>query len=49
MDDEELLRRVKRGDSAALGDLYHRHLPALWRFVYARMADEAAPWSPRGP
>jgi RNA polymerase sigma-70 factor (ECF subfamily) len=35
--DAELLRLIQTGDGAALGTLYERCLPSVWRYVYARV------------
>jgi RNA polymerase sigma-70 factor (ECF subfamily) len=35
--DQELIRRIRAGDSAAVAELYERYAPALWRYVYARV------------
>ena len=42
MTDAELLRRVQNGDLSAWRTLYDRHLPALWRYVYARTGGDHA-------
>jgi RNA polymerase sigma-70 factor (ECF subfamily) len=34
--DAELLRLVQQGSKAALGALYHRYLPPVWRYVCTR-------------
>ena len=35
--DEQLLSRIRRGDREALGELYGRHLPGVWRYVLAQL------------
>lgn len=35
--DQELIRRVREGDSGAVAELYERYAPVVWRFVFARM------------
>lgn len=35
--DQELIRRVREGDSDAVAELYERYAPVVWRFVFARM------------
>ena len=37
MTDAELLQLVKTGDRAAVETLYHRCLPSVWRYVFARV------------
>jgi len=36
-DDNELLRRAKDGEAEAFGELYERHVNAVYRFLYARL------------
>jgi len=38
--DAELIRCVQAGDQAALGMLYRRYLPALWRYAYGRLGGD---------
>ena len=40
--DQELIRRVREGDSGAVAELYDRYAPVVWRYVYARMRDTHA-------
>jgi len=40
--DADLIRAVQAGDAAALETLYHRHLPAVWRFAFARLLGDTA-------
>jgi len=35
--DQELIRRIHKGDSDAVAELYQRYAPMVWRFVYSRM------------
>ena len=35
--DQELIRRIREGDSDAVAELYERYAPIVWRYVYARM------------
>lgn len=35
--DQELIRRVREGDSGAVAELYERYAPVVWRYVFARM------------
>ena len=37
LDDDTLLNRAKEGDHDAFGELYERHLTAVYRFLYARL------------
>ena len=41
LSDAELVRRIGAGDRAALATLYERYLPALWRYVCARLPEES--------
>ena len=38
--DAELIRCIQVGDQAALGALYRRYLPALWRYAYGRLGGD---------
>ncbi|MFN3650555.1 MAG: RNA polymerase sigma factor [Armatimonadota bacterium] len=40
--DDELMRRIQGGDAAALGDLFTRHQPAVFRFLCRFMGDATA-------
>lgn len=35
--DQELIRRVREGDSGAVAELYERYAPVVWRYVFARV------------
>ena len=35
--DQELIRRIREGDSGAVAELYQRYAPIVWRYVFARM------------
>ncbi len=35
--DQELICRIREGDSDAVAELYERYAPVVWRYVYARM------------
>lgn len=35
--DQELIRRIREGDSGAVAELYQRYAPVVWRYVFARM------------
>jgi RNA polymerase sigma-70 factor (ECF subfamily) len=37
----ELIERARRGEAAAFGDLYERHLDAIYRYVFYRVGDRA--------
>lgn len=39
--EEELIRRVRAGDSDAVAELYRRYAPVVWRFVFARMRQDS--------
>jgi RNA polymerase sigma-70 factor (ECF subfamily) len=43
MSEEEinLVRRAKRGDPAAFAEIYDRHHPAIYRYVFFRVGSEA--------
>jgi RNA polymerase sigma-70 factor (ECF subfamily) len=36
-----LVERAKQGDKQAIGELYHRHVDMVYRYVYGRVKDEA--------
>ena len=38
--DAELLRLVRQGSKAALGTLYRRYLPSVWRYVYTQVGGD---------
>jgi len=41
--DEQLARRMRMGDRLALGELYARYFPVLWRYAWAQLRpDEPA-------
>jgi len=35
--DQELIRRIREGDSDAVAELYQRYAPIVWRYVFAKM------------
>jgi len=35
--DQELIRRIREGDSDAVAELYERYAPVVWRYVFAKM------------
>jgi RNA polymerase sigma-70 factor, ECF subfamily len=39
--DQELIRRVREGDSDAVAELYERYAPVVWRYVFARMRQDS--------
>jgi RNA polymerase sigma-70 factor (ECF subfamily) len=39
--EDELLTRARQGDREAFGDLYERHLDAIYRYVFYRVEDAA--------
>ena len=39
--EERLIRRAKQGDKQAIGELYRRHVDVIFRYVWARVVDEA--------
>jgi len=39
-EEARLVARAKRGDSAAVGEIYERHHTAVYRYVYYRVGDE---------
>ena len=38
----DLVRRAQAGDKEAVGELYRQQLPAIYRYVYFRVQDQAA-------
>jgi RNA polymerase sigma-70 factor (ECF subfamily) len=40
-EEARLVERAKRGDQKAAGELYHRHVDAIYRYVYTRVRNEA--------
>lgn len=38
--DETLVRRAKHGDAEAFGDLYERHVDAIYRYVFYKVGSE---------
>lgn len=40
-DEKELVARATRGDKAAIGELYNRHLPAIYRYIRYRVETDA--------
>jgi RNA polymerase sigma-70 factor (ECF subfamily) len=43
MSEEEarLIQRAKKGDSAAFAEIYDRHQPAIYRYIFYRVSDQA--------
>ena len=39
--DQELIRRIREGDSGAVAELYQRYAPVVWRYIYARIRRDA--------
>jgi len=37
LDDNELIRLAQNGQADAYGELYERHVSAVFRFLYARL------------
>lgn len=42
MNDEELMRRLKAGDTSALALLHERHAPKVWSYLIKRVPEESA-------
>jgi len=40
-DEAKLIQRAKKGDPAAFAEIYDRHQPAVYRYVYYRVSDAA--------
>jgi RNA polymerase sigma-70 factor (ECF subfamily) len=40
-DEARLIRRAQRGDPAAFTEIYDRHQPAVYRYIYYRVSDVA--------
>jgi RNA polymerase sigma-70 factor (ECF subfamily) len=40
LSDADLVARAQRGDRGAFGDLYERHLDAIFRYVYYRVGEQ---------
>ena len=38
-DERQLIERARRGNRAALGELYRRHVDAIYRYVHLRVGD----------
>ena len=38
--DQELIRRIREGDSGAVAELYERYAPILWRYIFARVRQD---------
>ncbi len=38
-DERQLIERAQRGDRAALGELYRRHVDGIYRYVHLRVGD----------
>ncbi|MDP2704541.1 MAG: sigma-70 family RNA polymerase sigma factor [bacterium] len=41
MKDSEFIRKAKKGDAEAFGELYDKHMPAIYRFVYVKVSNKA--------
>jgi RNA polymerase sigma-70 factor (ECF subfamily) len=41
-DDEQLLQKAKRGDKAAIGQIYHRYIEPIYHFARLRLGDAQA-------
>ncbi|MGH2523987.1 MAG: sigma-70 family RNA polymerase sigma factor [Anaerolineales bacterium] len=41
-EERRLIQRAQQGDPEAVAELYYRHAPAVFRYVYFRMNDSAA-------
>lgn len=37
MNEEQLIKRAKKGDSEAFGQLYHKYIKQIYRFIYLRV------------
>lgn len=37
MNEEKLIKKAKNGDEAAFGDLYHKYIKQIYRFIYLRV------------
>jgi RNA polymerase sigma-70 factor (ECF subfamily) len=40
-DERQLIEQARRGDRGALGELYQRHVDAIYRYVHLRVGDAA--------
>jgi len=40
-DEAKLIQRAKKGDPAAFAEIYDRHQPAVYRYIYYRVSDVA--------
>jgi RNA polymerase sigma-70 factor (ECF subfamily) len=40
-DEDRQIQRAKQGDKQAIGELYRRHVDVIFRYVWARVGDEA--------
>jgi len=40
-DEAKLIQRAKKGDPAAFAEIYDRHQPAVYRYIYYRVSDAA--------
>ena len=38
-DEPRLIQRAKQGDKPAIGELYHRHVDVVYRYIWARVRD----------
>jgi len=41
-DEKTLVQRARHGDADAVAELYYRHAPAIFRYLYFRINDQAA-------
>lgn len=41
-DEARLIQRAKKGDSAAFAEIYDRHQPAIYRYIFYQVGDVAA-------
>jgi len=40
-EEQSLIQRARQGDADAVAELYHRHAPAIFRYLYFRSSDQA--------
>jgi RNA polymerase sigma-70 factor (ECF subfamily) len=41
-EERTLIKRAREGDADAVAELYYRHAPAIFRYLYFRVSDQAA-------
>ena len=41
-DEKTLVQRARHGDADAVAELYYRHAPAIFRYLYFRVSDQTA-------